>query len=366
MLDETTLARLTALSVAQDGVLGRDQLAGLGFDRHHIHQRVVSGRWTAVGSRVVALSTGSFTFRQRLWVAVLHSGPDAALSGLTAAEAHGLRGFATSTLHTLVPHGSDARRLVDPAVGVTVVPHQSRRLREVLLRSSDVPPHPPRRPSEIWTPPIRQPGGPLVHPVLRPRRLELPEAIVDAAAAADSADRAQLIVISAVQQRLLCPAELSAVVEARSKLARRSTISWAIADVEGGIHSLPERDWSRALRRHRLPAPTRQRRVQRRDGSWYLDADFQSWEMSVEINGSQHGQPGAILRDDHRRNVLGTGGRLVITLSSHLVRERPGAAAVMTAAALLGRGWLPAPPVLAVLERVAAAERIDLATGDWL
>ncbi len=366
MLDETALVRLTELGLAQDGVLGRDQLAGLGFDRHHIHQRAKTGRWTAIGPRVVVLSTGSLTFRQRLWVAVLHSGPDSALAGLTAAEANGLRGFVTSTLHTLVPHGSDASRLVDPVAGVTVAPHQSRRLREELLRSSDLPPHPPRRPSEVWTPPIRQPDGPLVHPVLRPRRVELAEAIVDAAAAARNTDQAQLIVISAVQQRLLCPADLSAVVGARSKLARRTTITWAIADVEGGIHSLPERDWSRALRRHQLPEPTRQRRVQRSDGTWYLDAEFEPWLMSVEINGSQHGQSGAIRRDDHRRNVLSTGGRLVITLSSHLVREQPGAAAVMTAAGLLGRGWQPRPAILSSLRRVAAAEGIDLATGDWL
>jgi very-short-patch-repair endonuclease len=132
------------------------------------------------------------------------------------------------------------------------------------------------------------------------------------------------------------------------------------------VHSLPERQWTRSLRRFDLPEPVRQQPVRRADGTWYLDGDFQPWDVGVEINGTQHHLVGATGRDDHRRNVLGTGGRLVITLESHRVRHRGGTAVVATAAALLSRGWLPTRQVRQRLEALAAQEGMCLLTGDWL
>lgn len=333
-LDQTRLARLSA---EQDLVVSRDQLAALGGDRHVVRHRVASGRWTAVGRRVVVLGTGELTFRQRLWVATLHSGPASALAGLSAAEADGLRGFSTPTLHTVVPHGADAADLVDTRAGVTVRVRQSRRLTERL-----------------------------VHPARLPRRLLLPEALVDAASGASSDDRARLLVIAPVQQRLLVAAELRAVVAGRPRLPRRALILEAVADVEGGAHSLPERRWARAIRRHRLPEPTRQQLVRRADGTWYLDADFHPYGVGVEINGTQHLLARAAAYDDHRRNVLGTGGRLIITLPSHVVRHRVGEAVVATAAALLSRGWAPSPSVRRDLAQLAGQVGMELETGDWL
>lgn len=50
--DEVGLARLSA---DQDQVVSRDQLAYLGFDRHHVAHRVRSGRWQVAAGRVVVL-----------------------------------------------------------------------------------------------------------------------------------------------------------------------------------------------------------------------------------------------------------------------------------------------------------------------
>lgn len=333
LLDEEGL---TLLALDQDQVVSRDQLALLGADRHAIAHRVATRRWTAIGRRVVLLGTGELTFRQRLWVAVLHSGPESALAGLSAAEAGGLRGFSSATVHTVVPHGADSTGVVDGSAGVTVRVTQSRRL------SAD-----------------------LVHPARTPRRLLLQHAVVGSASEQSSQSRARLLVIATVQQRLLLPAELRAVVRSRPRLPSRALINEAIDDVEGGAHSLPERDWTRAIRRHGLPEPVRQQRVQRSDGTWYLDADFKPYDVGVEINGTQHLLAGAVVLDDHRRNVLGTGGRLMITLPSHVVRHRPGAAVVPTAAALLSRGWVPPDPVREGLLRLADEVGMDLRTGDW-
>lgn len=334
LLDEVGLAHRAA---EQDRVVSRDQLAFLGADRHLVRHRVATGRWSCVGPRVVLLGTGELSFRQRLWVATLHSGPSSALAGLTAAEADGLRGFSSPVLQAVVPHGTAAADLVDARAGVIVRVSQSRLLTEEL-----------------------------VHPARQPRRVQLPEALVDAAAAATSDERARLLMIAPVQQRLLRAADLRAAVRGRRRLPRRAVLSEAIDDVEGGAHSLPEQDWLRAVRRFRLPVPSLQRVVERADGTWYLDAEFQPYGVGVEVNGTQHLLVDAVGYDDHRRNVLGTGGRLVITLSSYTVRHRPGEAVVATAAALLARGWRPTASVRRRLKELAAEVGMDLRTGDVL
>jgi hypothetical protein len=332
-LDEAALAELAA---EQESVVSRPQLAELGADRHLVARRVALGRWQRVGPRVVVLTTGAPSPPQRLWVATLHSGPTAALAGLTAAEAAGLRGFESSTLHTVVPHGTDGTDLADRRTGITVRVEQSRRFRPELLQ-----------------------------PQRRPPRLRLATAVVGAASTIEPERRARLLVLSALQQRLVRPDELREDVVARARLRRRRLILESIDDAEGGIHSLPEREWSRAIHRYGLPEPARQQLARRADGTWYLDADFQPWGVGVEINGTQHLRPGAVAWDDHRRNVLGTGGRLMITLSSYDVRHRPGVGVIATAAALLSRGWRPRPGTLARLTGLAGRLGMDLATGDW-
>jgi hypothetical protein len=336
-IDEECSARVASLLLAQDRVVSRAQLRALGIGRDVVAHRVRTDRWSAIGARVVVLGTGELTWRQRLWVAALHGGLDCALADLTAADAEGLRGFSTSTLHVVVPHGADGTDLVDARAGVTVHVRQSRRLSESL-----------------------------VHPTRLPRRLRLREALVDAASRASTDERARLLMIAPVQQRLLVASDLRQVITERPRMPRRSLLLEAVDDVEGGAHSLPEAQWTRAIRRYRLPEPTRQRKVRRDDGTWYLDADFEPYLVGVEINGSQHQVAGALVLDDHRRNVLGTGGRLIITIGSHVVRHRPGQAVVGTAAALLSRGWSPGDDVLAELTALARAEQMDLRTGDWL
>lgn len=330
--DEIAVVRL---GQTQEMVLSRRQLSELSVDRHHIGHRVSGGRWQTIGPRVVVLHSGVLTDRQRLWVATLHSGPDSALAGLTAAAAEGLTGFDSPTLHTLVPHGSYAADLVHPVVRVRV--RQSR----TVVESS-------------------------VHPVRLPRRQRLAPALVTAADGAARPDRARLIILSAVQQRLVRPDDLTVALRAHRRLARRGLLIETIDDAAGGAHSLPERSWSRLRRTYGLPPPTAQRAIRRRSGTWYLDSDFLDWLVSVEVNGSQHELWVCGERDDHRRNVLGIGGRLVITLSSYGVRHEGEMCAVTVAAALLSRGWEPSPAVRRGLTTAADRVGMDLTTADWV
>ena len=68
-------------------------------------------------------------------------------------------------------------------------------------------------------------------------------------------------------------------------------------------------------------SPTRQRLVQRPDRRYYLDAEFDPWAVTVEINGVQHLDVRQKEFDDVRRTQLAIGGRLVVDIGSYIVRH---------------------------------------------
>jgi hypothetical protein len=317
-------ARLGRLAAEQDLVVTRDQLAVLGFGHEPVKSRSEQGIWRCLGPRVVLLHSGELTRRQRDWVGVLHAGPDAVLARASAAEAGGLRGFQESTVHVAVAHGREVSDLVHRQVTVRV--HQTRH--------------------------------PLSHvtPARRPERHDLARAAIEMASAASSDRSTRAILAAVVQQRLLRATDLSAYVDTRRTLPKRRLICETLADVGGGAHSLPELDYARALRRAGLPQPTRQRKVRRRNGVWYLDNDFDDWLVTVEVNGMQHHELLASEADDIRRSGLQIRGRLVVDVSSYAVRHREPQTVLRTAEALMSRGWQPAPQVAAVLARYARLE----------
>lgn len=315
--------------------------------------------WRVLGPRVVVLHTGSLTTQARWWVGVLHadltedgaetsappagpapaSEPDevatsacvAALTGPTATEAGGLTGFETPVVHVVVAHGREVGDLVHPLVTVRV--HQTRHL-------------------EIGE----------VHPVLTPARIRLPRAVMESASAVavGRPRRARAIIAAAVQQRLVRPPDLHAFGTVRRTLPGRRLLLETIADAAGGSHSLPEIDFLRGLSRAGLPTPTRQRRVRRADGTWYLDIDFDEYEVTVEINGLQHYELLLSESDDLRRAVLQIGGRIVVDVSCYAVRHLIHQCMLVTAEALLVRGYDPPAATRVTL----AAYRADLGWGE--
>jgi hypothetical protein len=116
---------------------------------------------------------------------------------------------------------------------------------------------------------------------------------------------------------------------------------------------LPEIEWSRGIRRAGLPPPTRQRVVEHAGGRYYLDADFEPWLVTVEINGAQHLSLLHKEADDERRFLLSSGGRLVVDIASYLVRHDIDRCVLRTARALSARGWQPEPRVHERLETMA-------------
>jgi hypothetical protein len=195
----------------QDNVGSRAQLAELGIDRHLISRRDESGIWQTIGPHVVVLHGGNLSERQQQWAGVLHAGPGAALFGLTALQADGLRGLVSEVVQTVVPHGRGRRDLATEQVTITV--HESQQTSDADIRRGT-----------------------------RPPRQRADRAAVDAAAWAPTDATARTIVAAAVQQRLVAARHLLPDVARRPTLPRRALLLETLADVEGGRSRCPS--WS--------------------------------------------------------------------------------------------------------------------------
>jgi hypothetical protein len=316
-----SLAGLARLARLQDEVVSRSQLVGIGADHQVVARRTRAGAWRPLGPRVVVLHSGPLTREQRWWAAYLHASLDddgrpvrAALCGLTAIEAGGLVGFETPVVHVVVEHGRQVKDLESPQMTVRV--HETRHF----------------EPAEV-------------HPTLQPPRLRLPRSVVQCASdvALRQPDRARSIIAAATQQRLVRPEAMRRYAVARRTLPGRRLLLETISDAQGGAHSLPELEFLRGVRSTGLPEPRRQKALQRANGSWYLDNDFDHYLVTIEVNGLQHYEQIATESDEFRRAVLEIGGRLVVGVSSYAVRHQIARCMIITAEALISRGYRPPP-----------------------
>lgn len=336
----TSFSGLGLLGRRQDGVVTRAQLADVGADKEMITRRELARMWRTLGPRVVALHHGELGRHARWWAGVLHASLDddggpgrVALSGLSAMEAGGLTGFETHEVHVVVQHGRQVDDLTLP--GLRVIVHETRLF-----------------------------GSEAVHPSRKPPRLRLPRAVVESASdvVRTQPGRARAMLAAAVQQKLVRGDDLRVVAAGRRTLPGRRLILETISDAQGGAHSLPEMRLMRGLRRAGLPEPRRQRRLQRADGTWYLDNDFADFLVTVEVNGLQHYEQTLREADDFRRAVLQIGGRIVVDLSSYAVRHALPRCLLLIAEALTSHGYRAPAATLRRLEQLRATAGWDAST----
>ncbi|MPY96585.1 MAG: hypothetical protein GEU97_01035 [Actinophytocola sp.] len=249
---------------------------------------VVSGRWQRAHRGVLVAHNGPLTPDEELWVCLLAAPPGSALAGPTAARLEGLRGFESTTTHVVVPHGQR---------GV-------RRERVTVLRSSRL-------------------GPEDVHPLRAPRRTCVERSVLDMASTARSPRVARAPLLAVVQQGLTIPDRLRDALARRGQCRHRSLITETIDDAEGGIQSLPEREFAQILRRCGLPQPTRQCVVRRPDGRYYLDADWEDYDLSAEVHGLPHLEVRNWDADLDRHNELTIDGRRLVQFASYAVRHSP-------------------------------------------
>jgi hypothetical protein len=270
----------------QAGVATCEQLQTWGMSRSEVRSQISAGRWRELNEHVVVTHNGPLTWRQMLW-AVDRSAPGLhAMCGLTAVQLWRVQSFETTAVHVLVPRGGHVLS-VD---GVDVVVHESRR-----FTADDV---------------VRGPG---------PQLTRLPRSTVDAAVWSRDVWTAYRIFVAPVQQRRALATELrDELLTAGHVRHRRRLIPFA-HDLCGGAQALSEVEFLRFCRRHQLPKPECQRRMDAA-GRWrYLDATFARGDgtfLRVEIDGGIHLSLAVRSRDTIKDNEAALTGRLVLRYAS--------------------------------------------------
>lgn len=298
-------ARLTAaqLARAQSGVVSRRQLHAAGVPRWLVRSELRARRWQRSGQQTVVVHNGPVDVATRRWIAVLEAGPRAALDGVSALQAAGLDALSDELVVVVVPQGARRRRV------------RGARIRETRrYRAQDV---------------VRT-GIPRTVPAV---------AALHAALWAVTDRQATYLLMLVVQQGLCRPADLSDAATAVRRHPRRRLITQVVLDLADGSRSLGELDVARAMRTRGLPEPARQAVRRRPSGTQYLDADFPSYGISMEIDGWQHDLPDRRLADLLRDLGLATEGRTTVRIP--LVAWRLDEAAVLDALERLfrSRGW---------------------------
>lgn len=266
------------------------RLQAAGYSAAHIRAQLAAGRWQRFGHAIV-LHNGPLSPAQRLRVGLVHAGPSALLTALTALAVYGLKGWEREAVYVIVPRGG--RVLPSP------VPLVVRRVRD-------------------WSTVRRDRSGP-VHARV--------QAVLTAAAMLSNGRSACGVVAAAVQQRIVTAEGLRRELEAHPKLRHRKLVAAALADLAQGSQALSEIDFAALCRRFRLPAPDRQTIRRQRDGKRrYLDATWRRRDgrlVVAEVDGALHTDQRRWWDDQFRQNEITLGDAVVLRFPSAVVRCEP-------------------------------------------
>jgi hypothetical protein len=246
------------IAAAQGGLITRAQLRRAGVSARACAWRVETERWQWASPGVIATTTGELSADQRLWLGVLHAGPDALVGGLAAAVLGGLVNWQCDEVTVLVPYEA---RVPRPLPGF----HFVRTRRPLAALGS------------------RAPGVP---------RCRLEPAVLLFAAQQRNGRTRDGVVAAAIQQRLTTPDALAEWLDRLAPLRGAAAIRAALGDIAGGAHSVAELDIKRMCRRCGLSRPVRQ--VRRRDAGGRLRFTDCEWRLPdgrtliLEIDGGFH------------------------------------------------------------------------------
>jgi len=258
------------------GVAHRRDLRARGVTRDDVRSEVTAGRWATAGRHTVVIGSGSPVGEALWWQALWETGAGAALDGVTALLAAGLRGFVTDTIDVTLPMSNRRHRMA----GVTV--HRRRDI------------------------------GPTTGAGLR--RCTSEWATIRAAEWARTDRTATLVVCLVVQQRLVAPERLLAAWRSVGRSRRRRLLDAVIGDVCDGAQSLGELDFGVLCTRVGLPRPSRQLVRQGPGGRVYLDVAWEDIGLVVEIDGGHHALALNPVDDALRQNEVTLGGDVVLRI----------------------------------------------------
>lgn len=273
------------LAGTQHGLIAQRQLSALGVSRASVRAQLRAGRWSQRTSSVFSTTTGPLSWEQRLWRAVLHSGPGSLIGCLTAAKVHGMRNWDRDEITVLVDNDLSFEDLS----GVRFF--RTRRPTTDMRAHSDLP-------LCLIAPAI------LLFAGYEPNRRTAHGAVA-----------------AAVQQRLTDVAELAVWLERMRPLRGAKGFRALFDDIGSGAQSLAEVDLRRACRRCHVRQPDAQRpRFDRRGQRRFTDAE---WRLSdgrtlvLEVDGAFHDDVLQAAADRARNRKLTTRDRIVVSCSAY-------------------------------------------------
>lgn len=281
------------VAAGQAGLLTRDQLRGLGFDRWAVAHRIATERWAELSPTVVGTTTGVLTREQLMWLGVLHAGGDSLVGDLTAAEVHGLRNWHRDDVTILVRRGLDVG---GPLGGIRFV--ETRRSLSGL-----------RHPGHL--------------PVAR-----VEPAVLRFAAYQRSTRTAEGVLAAVVQQRLSSPEVMIDWIDRMQPLRWARRFKGVLGEISGGAHSVSEMDVRRMCRAFGLALPRRQ--VKRRDAAGRIRFTDCEWRLDdgrilvLEVDGGFHMEVEHWEDDLVRQRALTAPDRFVVRCTSRELRDEPG------------------------------------------
>lgn len=286
--------------------MSRPQLYALGLLRGEIRAEIRAGRWHRWGRQTVLIELTDATTAHR-WRAIFETSPTAVLDGVSALQIAGLRGVDMDEIHVAVPKSARPRRCRGVAV------HETRRYEKASVLEDGIP------------------------------RMKPATAAVHAALWAHTERQAAFFVIAAAQQGLFSTEELGEEISKVRRHRRRTGLRGLYADIVDGVEALGERDFARLCRKRGFPEPTRQFRRQTKTGDVYFDTVWEEFELTVEINGSQHDlDPEVWIKDALKQNLMSLDGHVVLRIPNLALRLDPEPFLDQIEAALVRKGWTAA------------------------
>lgn len=282
------------LIARQDGVLARRQALAHGMTRHQWDRRLATNRWRALLPGVAVSHTGGTTERQRAWVAVLHAGEGALLSGDAALSLAGLLLPKLAVLDVAVPrqrHVVGGTLAGEPAPAVKI--HRVHGL-------------------EAWSREVRSLPVATTH-----------AAVLHAVAWAASDRDAEWRIAAAVQRRITAVPALRSTLAQMPTLSRHALVRLVLDDVELGAHAGSELQYLRFCRKHGLPLPDELQVKVRSGKTHYLDARYRRQKVTVELDGAHHREVATWEADALRtlRVLAAMPGEQVVRLTPGMLRH---------------------------------------------
>lgn len=171
------------------------------------------------------------------------------------------------------------------------------------------------------------------------RRVRPELAALRAARWAATERAAQTILAMTVQQGLTTPQRLISVLDRLPRSRRATLIEAAVVEIAGGSQALGELDLMQVCRSHGLPVPSRQHVLKRPSGTYYLDARFHQYSLTVEVDGLGHRDIPQARVDLRKQNELQIDGDVVLRVMSMDLRDDPTPFVQQLRRALVARGW---------------------------